>query len=277
MDWRRAGLPRVLVNGWPRSGTHLLRRCVSLLPGLAWDGLWLPPGIDRELATLAVPADRASTEPRPPVLVELDRVLSSLGPGEYVMTHLRCHPAAVRLLELRGFRSLLILRDLRDLAVSRAFYIVSHPDHRQHDYFTHTLRSEDERLLASIVGTDPPPGSSLPKMADIGARFQDFHPWLRVSLNYTTRFEWLVGPQGGGSLDDQCREIENIARHLRLSLAPAQVKSVAAQLFGQGSRTFRRGQIGSWKEHFTEEHKAAFKRVAGRELIELGCESSLDW
>jgi len=277
MDRRRAGLPRVLVNGWPRSGTHLLRRCVSLLPGLAWDGLWVPPGIDRGLATLDMPAESASTEPRPQVLVEFDRVLSSLSPGEYVMTHLRYHPAAVRLIEQRGFRALLILRDLRDLAVSLAFFIVSHPEHRQHDYFSRTLRSDDERLLACIVGTDPPPGSSVPRMVNIGTRFQDFRPWMCVPLNYTTRFERLVGPQGGGSLEVQCREIETIARHLRLSLAPAQVESVAAQLFGQGSSTFRRGQIGSWKEHFNEEQKAAFKRVAGRELIELGYEPSLDW
>lgn len=48
-------------------------------------------------------------------------------------------------------------------------------------------------------------------------------------------------------------------------------------LFGQGSPTFRRGQIGSWKENFTAEHKTALKRVAGQELVAPGCERDLDW
>ena len=47
--------------------------------------------------------------------------------------------------------------------------------------------------------------------------------------------------------------------------------------WSQDSSTFRKGTIGDWRNHFTEEHKAAFKEVAEAELIKLGYEKDYDW
>jgi hypothetical protein len=43
------------------------------------------------------------------------------------------------------------------------------------------------------------------------------------------------------------------------------------------SHTFRSGQAGGWREHFTEEHKKLFKDVTGDLLVRLGYEKSNDW
>lgn len=40
---------------------------------------------------------------------------------------------------------------------------------------------------------------------------------------------------------------------------------------------FRKGKVGDWKNYFTDETKQLFKEVAGEELIRQGYESSLDW
>ncbi|MCJ7716383.1 MAG: sulfotransferase domain-containing protein [Anaerolineales bacterium] len=42
--------------------------------------------------------------------------------------------------------------------------------------------------------------------------------------------------------------------------------------------TFRKGQPGNWREHFTPENKIRFKRVAGDLLTKLGYEENdQDW
>jgi len=35
--------------------------------------------------------------------------------------------------------------------------------------------------------------------------------------------------------------------------------------------------IGDWRNHFTEQHKEAFKNLAGTELVELGYERDQNW
>lgn len=273
-DPRRAGLRPILINGFPKSGTHLLQRCVSLLPGMAWEWLWVSMDLTRRLACLTLDPANVTTETRPPALAEFDRLISSLSRGEYLMAHLHFEPPLARLLEIRGLRSLLIMRDPRDVAVSYCYHLLTHPDNPWHRYFTYELQSWDERLMTAVRGAQASPEEHLP---DMGKRMNRVLPWMEVPLNYTVRFERLVGPEGGGDAQVQRDEIQNIARHVGISLSPAQVDSIAAQLFGRGSGTFRRGQVGSWKEHFREEHKDAFKRVAGELLIQLGYEKSLDW
>jgi hypothetical protein len=43
------------------------------------------------------------------------------------------------------------------------------------------------------------------------------------------------------------------------------------------SGTFRKGQPGNWREHFTAANKALFKAVTGDLLIRLDYEESNDW
>ncbi len=259
-DPKRRGLPRLLVNGFPKSGTHLLRRTIDLLPGMVTDNLWIPPQ----------PAD---PQERSRALAQTERLLRSVGAGEYVMGHVWYSLEMAALLEKHGFRSVLILRDPRDVVVSLTFHIKSWPDHRYHQHFTDVLQTDEERLMASIVGVQ---AVGRRPLANIGRRLQNYLPWLHVTYNFTTRFERLVGPQGGGRAEDQLVEIEGIARHLGMNLSSEQIAGMASRLFGQGA-TFRQGRIGSWKERFNEEHKAAFKRVAGEQLVELGYEPDLDW
>jgi hypothetical protein len=45
----------------------------------------------------------------------------------------------------------------------------------------------------------------------------------------------------------------------------------------RASGTFRRGQPGEWREHFTEANKSAFKETAGDLLVRLGYEVDDQW
>ena len=106
--------------------------------------------------------------------------------------------------------------------------------------------------------------------------YSKYMGWTKHPLFYTTTFEKLVGPHGGGSKEEQIQEIINIARHLDHPISLERAQQIADELFGNAP-TFRKGQIGAWKEYFTQEHKELFKKTAGQLLIDLGYEKDFDW
>lgn len=81
---------------------------------------------------------------------------------------------------------------------------------------------------------------------------------------------------GGGSYQTQIEELENIACHLNIRYSSNDIDRIAKQLFG-GTATFRKGAIGNWPDHFSHEHKCAFKEISGHLIISLGYESDNNW
>jgi hypothetical protein len=45
----------------------------------------------------------------------------------------------------------------------------------------------------------------------------------------------------------------------------------------ESSSFYRKGEVGDWRNAFTERDKDVFKRAAGRTLVELGYERDADW
>jgi len=91
------------------------------------------------------------------------------------------------------------------------------------------------------------------------------------------RFEDLVGPSGGGSTRAQRDVVARVADHVSRPLRGSELDRVCAQVWSRTSSTFAAGRTGGWRERFTAEHIAAFKRVSGQQLIDLGYEQDLDW
>ena len=73
------------------------------------------------------------------------------------------------------------------------------------------------------------------------------------------RFEELIGARGGGNDETQARTIRAIYDHLGLAV-PARLSE---RLFSSASPTFRRGQIGGWRESFDAGLEALFQQEAG--------------
>jgi hypothetical protein len=69
--------------------------------------------------------------------------------------------------------------------------------------------------------------------------------------------------------------VERVATHLGLPVNERVVGLVGENLFGSG-RTFRKGQIGGWREEFEKEHERAVEEVAGPLLVEMGYEARPD-
>jgi hypothetical protein len=271
----RFTVPGLLVNSMPKAGTHLLMKAVGLLPGIV--------RTRGQITNRLAEATDASTSrdavtigvdwPRPVPRPALRRALARIGRGHYAQAHTMYSTELAAELAALGMKTLLILRDPRDVALSHANYVASKS---QHFLYTHYQSlSESDRVLTSIVGLQPEHDGG-PTLLDIGARYRLLEPWLDSRLNHTTTFERLVGPRGGGSAREQLVELEAIADHLGAICSRRRLRAIADSLFG-GTATFRRGSIGGWRERLDEEHRRAIKRVAADVLVNLGYEHDESW
>jgi len=172
-----------------------------------------------------------------------------------------------------------IIRDPRDMIVSMAFYVSQGPDNLKiniDDLIFDFIDGRKQHFAPWGVGTNP--GYPLLYEHGVAGFYNLYLPWMNVPKFYTVKFENLVGSKGGGSDDAQLLEIKNIANHLGITVDDNQIKNITDNLFG-ASTTFREGQIGSWKKHFTSEMKTAFKKAPGAcdLLIALGYEKDSNW
>jgi hypothetical protein len=262
-----------ILNSVPKAGTHLLCRAVELFPGVA-PGIAIRKamealaerftGADSVMVPLAIGVETAV-----PFQCARD-ALAQLRRGKHGYGHFHYSDELAGLLSAMGIKTVLILRDPRDVVVSHASHIFRGVRNRLHKHFQSL--SEPERLMSCIRGCV----ADGYQFRSVDERFRAVLPWVSQPFNYTTYFEKLVGAKGGGSHETQMQELRNIAHHLGLGCSDNDLAQIPDKLFGK-SATFRKGTIGSWRDTFEEHHRAAFKEVAGKLLIDLGYEQDLEW
>ncbi len=265
--------PRVLATSMPKAGTHLLASLLANFPRMMFSGRHYAFRNFRDSDGL----DSGDTKEAPGDIAwdRVERALGSLRYGQYMTAHFAPLPELVALLEKLDYRTLVMLRDPRDVAVSSSFYLAHLQRHFLHDRFTTEFSTTDERLMAVIVGfSGKAEGRGLPSVGD---RLQRYKQWLEQPNASITRFEKLVGPNGGGSEEEQRQEVMAIGRYINRPMTYEQADRLATKTWSPRSSTFRKGTIGDWQNHFADRHKEAFKEVAGASLIELGYENDYDW
>lgn len=201
----------------------------------------------------------------------LERRLSRVPEGSVVSAHCIYSPQFGELLAGQKMRTVCILRDPRDTAVSHMHYVKQRPRHRAYREYM-SLPSDHERLMVSIRGGR----LGRHTLESLEERYRNFLGWEREGGAAMVRFEDLVGPRGGGSEEAQRRAVERVVEHLDLEVDERKILFIRENLFGSG-RTFRKGRAGGWKEEFSEEHREAAKEVAGELLVELGYERGTGW
>jgi Sulfotransferase domain len=297
---------RVVANSIPKSGTHLLDRLLVLLgfglvdlgglgPRTLESGDRFPLAGRRLKSVLGVrkPEDVMGIGPH---LVEGGRFpparrflrgrgekvtvgvvsprqisrrwlagrLSRVPNGCFVNAHCLYTQDLADLFREGGMEVVCILRDPRDVAVSQMHYLKQLKNHFAHEEYM-ALPSDHERLMVSIRGGELG-GRRLRSLAE---RYGRFLGWEREGGAVMVRFEDLVGPGGGGSEEARRLAVGRIAEHLGVPLDEPTISRVGEDLFGAG-RTFRRGQIGGWREEFSAEHEQALEGEAGQLMAELG-------
>ncbi|MEM8677104.1 MAG: sulfotransferase domain-containing protein [Cyanobacteria bacterium P01_G01_bin.67] len=247
---------KVLINSLPKSGTFLLRRALSILPNFA--PRWSIHGLD-------------AGEPN------LNRKIQNIRRGQFASGHLYWSEELTDLLVTNNIRTIFIIRDLRDVAVSLAFYLANKKsNHHLYDYFA-SLESNDDRLMEVILGAKQQLFSDCPTPKSLGEFGMAFFPWLKEPNCLAVRFEDLIGSAGGGDDQKQIESFREIINYLELDISAEKTAQLSQKLFFQNSHTFRKGKIGDWQNWFTAEHKRVFKEFAGKALIEFGYEDDDDW
>lgn len=241
----------VLCNTLPKSGTHLIERALCLHPALYRK--LLPTVHETNLQKWGT----------------LERLFESLKAGQLMFSHLLHTPEREQALINSTIKSLFLVRDPRDIALSNAFYLMRNEKHPYHSPFA-KVKSEKEAIELSILGAQE---VGLPPIEVV---FNGFLGWTKSNA-LKVRFEDLVGHAGGGDPRTQERTLKKIYQHLELETSDQQVKDLASKTFSDVSPTFRKGSIGGWSNHFDDRTKELFKEKTGDLLLHYGYEESSDW
>jgi len=244
----------------PKSGSHLI---IQVLQGLTRLGPFVNPGFP--------PVNRAEDNRKlsdEAVLANVRR----MRPGDIGYGYLSAVPSFIEALTRPGRATIFVYRDPRDMIVSHILYATQmHTSHWMHRYYTETLHTMEERINAAIQGVDQP-GSEL---TPIRARYEGYLGWLEQPEVLSLRFESLI-LQRQVSLDCLLDYLERRGFALKVPRNQA-VQTLEAAIIPKKSGTFRKGQPGNWREHFTAANKALFKEKTGDLLIRLGYEMNGEW
>jgi hypothetical protein len=256
------GVPVLLANSFPKSGTHLL---TQVLQGFSLIGPAVNSGLP---AIVTYQGDSGRQRSEAEILDDLHRLRA----GDIAYGHIHALPEAVRLLCQPGYVAYFILRDPRDVVVSHVHYVTEmEPNHAHHRYYNQELHSFDERLAVSILGC---PDSPVP-FPDVQARFTPYLGWLNHPEVLVLHFEDFIRQQPlvlGQVLDHA------LQRGFPLQVPrPAAIRTLAKCIDPKRSPTFRSGKVGGWRDRFSAENKRLFKQVAGGLLLQLGYETDDDW
>ena len=257
--------PRVLANGIPKGGTHLL---TTLLDG--FDGLRFSGYQDTLTTFRRTPFTTAAYADGDVDWDGLRRHLRRIPSGQYSAAHFPFAPSLQALLDELDLRHIVILRDPRDIVVSDAAYIRRSPRHQHHRRVA--AMSEADALAFVITGFTRADGTV--GLGSIADRMANYARWIGQEGAHVCRFEDLVGPAGGGDADRQAEAIRAIAEHIGRPLSDAGVAALAARVWSPQSHTFRGGRIGAWQRAFDDSHRALFAATCGEWLVKLGYEDA---
>lgn len=255
-----ARMPVVIGNSMPKSGSHLI---IQILEGLPQIGPFVNPGMP--------PLNRNEKNDIQSQSVILQKI-HNLAPGDFTYCYLEAKEPYVIALTKPEIAPIFVYRDPRDMIVSHVFYATQmHVGHQMHRYYTDVLKTMEERIDAAIFGVEDE-GSPL---SSIALKYSRYMEWLNQQAVLSLKFEDLI-----------LKKEESIAKILDLLASHGftpqisrseSVNKLIRSIEPKRSGTFRKGQPGNWREHFTEANIVNFKNQTGDLLQRLGYEKDLDW
>lgn len=253
-------MPAVLGNAMPKSGSHLI---IQVLQGLTNLGPFVNPGFP--------PVNRSEDNSKLPDSSILDNI-RRMRPGDIGYGYIGAQPQYITALTKPGRATIFVFRDPRDMIVSQIFYATQmHSGHWMHRYYTEELTSMEARINAAIKGVDEP-GSEL---TPVRSRYEGYLGWLEQPQVLCLRFEDLI-------LDRDTalgRLLDYLEGHNFVAKVPRShaVENLKQAILPKRSGTFRKGQPGNWREHFSETNISLFKQQTGDLLVRLGYEEDNAW
>lgn len=187
-------------------------------------------------------------------------------------------------------KKIIMVRDLRDVFCS----LVNHLDDTSHWLHKPMVLSKNwhkrsfQQKLGQLIDYRRRPfsqdftwdyhGKDLPlKQKEMIERAIEY---MSLPNTLLVRFEELIGPQGGGSIEEQLEIIQKINDFVGIEVSDEQLDFTLDNLFGNKrmkTLTFKKGKSGEWPKHFNDFLNTLFKERYGQHLIEFGYETDLNW
>ena len=240
------------LNGFPKSGLHwvalMLEPVATLMPAsngllsLPWSGMFR----GNSWTTERMPLERWAY------------IVGLLQPGHSLYAHCGYSEEVSEYLRLLGVAHIFIYRDPRDVVVSQAYHVLADDDDNFHHPDKELYREIKKRdgmegvIRACIEGVDKYPG--------VMERWEQYAGWLGAEWVHKVRFEDMVRDSiaaASGILAYGLRHTAHIFG-MKLAVDKKRFGQIARTMVAFGnmvhrSPTFRKGEVGDWREYFTPE------------------------
>lgn len=264
----------MFIAGLPKSGTTWLEQLLQETPGTVqlnksvlrsyphYSRLAHPHDISSEMLACA-PVDKLS----------------------FLKLHLNPYPDNFSVLDQYKVKTVVLIRDLRDMLISRYHHVMSSDIHWDYDRLT--AMPDENRLFESIKAVSPegtesvieyysswisgwidrasadPESTSIIKYESLRndtlltmCKVYDFYGYEINDL----KIQRIIEKQKNNHRKDQGRSLRN-------NLAQG----------GRATSTFRKGTSGEWRDLFNDNERAFIRDKAGEVLIKAGYESDSHW
>ena len=257
--------PKLYLNGFPKSGTHLLEAmAVNVIQQANDENNWMG-NLDKK----GFGTDFIHTDTFPKLLAEMPM-------RRFIKGHAGWRPELAKAFVNNNWCKVFIYRDFRDVAVSTAYHALDDKGNFPNKDFYQGMEF-DEVLKRVITGDKNVPG--------LMERWELFAPWLDE--------EWVLKLDFGGVIQNKELACEVFIRYVfgRTGNYYGIKPEINAEAFNkmmhwmmyrlehpEKSPTYRKGKSGGWQTHFTDEHKALFKASdVNNWLIKLEYEHDRNW
>jgi hypothetical protein len=237
---------KILLNSFPKSGTHLLSQIIESIEPFNFRGVLL--------------ANYASLSGKRRKESNLIKVLQSSKKNEIIHAHLFYSNEINKVLNENNFRKILLIRDLRDVVCSEERYY-SHINKLNHMH-KHFLKidSLDKRLSACINGLNIE-GKYFPSIKE---KFMNYINWIDDDQVLIIRFEELSDPLLLNST------ISNLVNFITgEQITDSALNSIKENINPSSSHTYS-GKSRNWKNSFSNYNIEEFESVAGDLNRKLG-------
>lgn len=220
---------RILINSFPKSGTHLAEAMVSAVAEPRDPDRWICSFLDNGWSNRWADVNETVR-----TILTMPAVSRRTGLPVYMLGHVGYRPEIAEALERMQVKMIFVYRDLLDCAVSQAYHIESDDPRLRHPNKTlyMALGSHQERIEAVIDGLDYFPG--------IYARWALYGEWCKVTACQVlpVRYEEMV--------QDPARMARRVLRWLDVTARQDEKTLVdeAVRRMRRPGVTFRKGEIG---------------------------------
>ena len=234
-------LPRLYVNGFPKSGLHLAELLVAGLYKPAYQGTWFGTNA---WAVRKINMDRLA-------------ILATIGKGEYMKGHSGYSKEFEEMLLGLQVGMVFIYRDLRDVAVSQAYHIQSDDNYLHHparELYPNDLKGT---MRAVIEGCGDDDG--------IFERWNNFRIWMDKPWVLSIKYEELLHKPHKVAkqfleyvISLELLHTDKDQAKISADLFNALTNKLAKRTRNKNTVTYRKGKSKQWKYEFTPELERVF-------------------